>query len=117
VDIPANVLIPAAAGILGALAGSIAPVIVSLLQQRGEHRRERLRLAVQLAVEENKMILEQIKMQPGNYTVLPMSAQIVYFVDVLDLVARGKEITPDVVAGISQRALSIVTPSRTTPQR
>jgi hypothetical protein len=116
VGIPANILIPAAAGIIGAVVGSISPVVVGLLQQRGEHRRERIRLAVQLAIEADKQTLEQIKTQQGTATdtfiVPPLAVNVVYFAGVLDLLAGGKEITRERVTAINAKAESVATPEQ-----
>jgi hypothetical protein len=54
-------MVSAGAALLGAFLGSIVPGIVALTNARVETQRERLRLAVQLALAEHEHLMEQAR--------------------------------------------------------
>src|SRR5579863_7534514 len=91
--ISVNVLVPAAAALAGALIGSLAPIVVGLIQSRAEHKRERMRLVTQLAIEDHKAAIELVKLNRRG-AIPPLSTYVAYHADVLALVAAGKSITP-----------------------
>lgn len=82
-----QIWLPAAAALAGALIGSIAPVVVGLLNAHAEARRERLRLAVQLAIEEHQRMMELAKhrLSTGKSTdIAPLSAILGYHAQLLE---------------------------------
>jgi len=105
-----SVWVPAIAALLGALIGSIAPIVVGIIQSQAEHRRERLRLATQLAIEDYKDKIEharRIAQASGgrrSVGVSPISALLTYHVDVLELLAKGKQIAPADFVALRKRA-------------
>ncbi len=89
-----NVLVPALAALAGALVGSLAPIVVGIIQSRAEHRRERMRLAVTLAIDDQRGAIQLMKVT-GTDSIPPLSTYVAYHADMLALVATGKSITPE----------------------
>lgn len=94
-----NVLVPAVAALFGALIGSIAPIIVGIVQARSEMRQERMRLSTQLGIEDHKTMqeLRAIRIANGKSDggVAPLSSFVAYHADILDFIAQGKSLTPE----------------------
>ena len=91
-----NVLLPAITGLLGALIGSLGSIVTSLVQCRAEHRRERIRLAVQLTIEQHR-IWADVDKANGRESQAPVLTLLSYF-DTLSEMAAGREISPDLLA-------------------
>ncbi len=66
---------------------------LGIIQSRSESRRERVRLAAQLAIEDHKVAFEMAKLM-GRGEVPPLSMYLVYHAELLKLVASGAEVTP-----------------------
>lgn len=90
-----NVLFPAIAGLLGALIGSLGSVVTSLFQSRAEHRRERVRLAVQLTIEQHR-IWADVDKTKGGESQAPVLTLLSYF-DTLSELTSGRTISPDIL--------------------
>jgi hypothetical protein len=108
-----NVLVPAIAALAGALIGSLGPMVVGVVQSRAEHKRERMRLATQLGIEDNRVAMERAKLVPGRYEIPPLSLYVVYHADMLKLVAKGKTITPGDIAKARKRSRALVDATET----
>jgi hypothetical protein len=83
-----NVWIPTPSALAGALIGSVSPVVVGLLNARAESRRERLRLAVQMAIEDHKHMMDEARAKAKSGVTVgvpPISAVLAYHVEVRDL--------------------------------
>jgi hypothetical protein len=96
--IPEAVWVPAVSALSGALIGSISPVVAGLLNSRAEARRERLRLAVQLALYDHKHLMEdaRVKAKAGaRVGVPPVSAVLAYHAEVLETFEASGELTPE----------------------
>jgi hypothetical protein len=106
-EIPMNVLVPAVAALAGAFVGSLGPMVVGIIQSRAEHRRERMRLAAQLAIEDHRAAIEFVKLQ-GRGSIQPLSTYVAYHADVLALVATGKSITPEDVVRLRVRSRAVI---------
>ena len=91
-----NVLLPAITGLLGALIGSLGSIVTSLFQSRAEHRRERVRLAVQLAIEQHRIWADVDKVKGGE-SQAPVLTLLSYF-DMLAEMTSGRTISPDILA-------------------
>jgi hypothetical protein len=92
-----NVLVPAVAALTGALIGSVAPVVVGLINARAESRRERLRLAVQMAIEDHQHMMGEARRKAGTGTrvgVPPISAVLAYHVEVLEQLQKAGSLEP-----------------------
>ena len=103
-----NVWVPAASALAGVLAGSLTPIVVGLLNARSESRRERLRLAVQMALDENKAMMDQarVKAESTGFTVgvPPISATLAYHAEVLELLERAGRLEPEDLVALRARA-------------
>jgi hypothetical protein len=106
-SIPMSVLVPALAALAGAFIGSLAPMVVGIIQSRSEQRRERMRLAVQLAVEDHHAAIELVKLNRRG-SIPPLSTYVAYHADVLALVARGKPITPEDIVATRERSRAVM---------
>jgi hypothetical protein len=102
-----SVLVPAIAALAGAFIGSLGPLVIGVIQSRAEHKRERLRLATQLAVEDHKMAVEMVKLNRRG-GVPPLSVYVAYHADLLAVLATGKLITPEDVAGARERSRAVL---------
>jgi hypothetical protein len=91
-------LISAGSAVLGAFFGSIAPSVVAYLNSAAETRRERMRLAVQLALAEHKHLMAQnqvIANRTGqSVPVVPIAATFIYHMQLLDLTEKSLEVKP-----------------------
>jgi hypothetical protein len=105
-EIPMNVLVPAFAALAGALIGSLAPVVVGIIQSRAEHKRERMRLAATLAIDDQRAAIEIVKLN-GHGSIPPLSTFVAYHADVLALVAAGKSITPKDMIELRKRGRAV----------
>jgi hypothetical protein len=91
-----NVLLPAITGLLGALIGSLGSIVTSLFQSRVEHRRERVRLAVQLTIEQHR-IWADVDKAKGSESQAPVLTLLSNF-DMLSEMTSGHTISPDMLA-------------------
>jgi len=78
-------IITAAAALVGALIGGGAAVATSYVQANAETRRQRTRVAAELAVAERRLLLDT-----GARTLAPISAYVHLFTGLLELQERGK---------------------------
>lgn len=100
--IQTDVLFPALTGLAGVIIGSIGSVFRDLWQSRAEHRRERMRLAVQLAVEQHRMWMEVGKTRPIQTP--PLLITLLLQADLLADLASDREVTPERLARLHARS-------------
>jgi hypothetical protein len=103
-----NVWLPVVSALGGALIGSLAPITVGLLNSHAEARRERLRLAVQLALEDYKHLradaVEAARRTGKLAGVSPIAAVFAYHADVLNTFNKKGELTPEDLVQLNKRA-------------
>lgn len=103
-----NIWIPAVSALVGALIGSVSPVIVGVVNARAESRRERLRLAVQMAIEDHKHLMALAREKASKYRqeigVPPISAVLAYHVEVLEAFERAGTLEPADFVALRERA-------------
>lgn len=88
----ASVISPLVSGVfalLGALVGSIGSAIATGFQLRSQRRQDRLRLAVEAAIEDHKIAIEIAKHNDGAQ-VAPLSGYIHYHARVFELLESGE---------------------------
>jgi len=100
VDAPSvNVWLPAAAALAGAAVAQISPVIVAMLNARAETRRDLLRQAVAVAIEDHKQLIEHAQRHARatgqSVEVPPLSAIVGYHVEILKYYQRKGRIDLD----------------------
>jgi hypothetical protein len=105
--IPMSVLVPAVAALAGAFVGSLGPLLVGIIQSRAEHRRERMRLAATLAIDDQRAAIELVKLSRRG-SIPPLSTYVAYHADVLALVATGKSITPEDMVRVRERSRAVM---------
>lgn len=81
--------IPFLSALFGAIIGSLASVLIVIVQTRSERRRDRTRLAVQAAIEDYKRAVEMAKDSQREQIFQPLSSYIHYHSRVLDLLEKG----------------------------
>jgi hypothetical protein len=106
--VPMNVLVPAIAALAGALIGSLAPIVVGIMQSQAEQRRERMRLATQLAIEDNRVAMQRAQLQPGRHSIPPLSLYVLYHADMLELLSTGRAVTPEDVRRVRERSRAVM---------
>jgi len=103
-----NVWIPVLAALAGALIGSVSPVVVGLVNARAESRRERLRLAVQMAIKDHKDLMavarEKAQKLGVGIAVPPISAVLAYHVEILEAFERAGTLEPADLTAVGARA-------------
>ena len=102
-----NILVPTIAALVGALVGSISPIVVGLLNARAESRRERLRMAVRVAIEDYQHMttMAQAKANAGTaVNIPPISAVLAYHVEIMELLHVGGNLEPRDLVALRDRA-------------
>jgi hypothetical protein len=98
-------IIAAGAALLGALVGAIAPIVVGLVSSKAETRRERLRIAMQLALADDKTMMAEAKVvadrQRTPISVPPIAITFIYHLRMLDLTDKPSRIGADDVVTLS----------------
>lgn len=102
-----SVWVPVIAALAGGLIGSIAPVLVGILQARAEQRRELVRLATQLAVEEKKAAIAFLHGTNASGSVSPIALNLVYLLGLLKLLDRRESISPAALAELQDQTLKL----------
>jgi hypothetical protein len=100
------------AALAGALLGSLATIAVGVINGRAEGRRERLRLATQLAIEEHKHLVEEGQKHANagrNVGVAPISSMVAYHMALLERLKDGAELSPEEFIELRNRNLAIFT--------
>jgi hypothetical protein len=97
--VSSEIWLPVASALGGALIGSIAPVVVGWIQTRAEARRERLRLAVQLGIEDHKHLFGRAEALSTTHKrrvgVPPLSAIVQYHMSVLLILSKHEALKPN----------------------
>jgi hypothetical protein len=93
------------AGLLGALIGAGASVAGIVVQARSQAKRDRIKEAIALALEDWKMRFEVIKERGGK--ALPLAVFIHYHTKLIEYAERG-ELTPDAIRTLSQEQDQLV---------
>lgn len=100
-----KVLFPAVTALAGVLIGAGVSIFRDVWQSRAEHRRERMRLAVQLAIEQHRMWMEIGKTSPIETP--PLLITFLSQVDLLTDIANDREITPERLAQLHARSRTL----------
>jgi hypothetical protein len=100
-----SVWVPVIAALAGGLVASIAPIVVGLIQSGAEHQRELVRLATQLAIEEQKAAIETAKMMSRPASISPIAMNFVYHLGLLRFVEKGSVSPADMEALQAQSSL------------
>ena len=92
----------AIAALAGAAIGAVASIGATWVQQRHQTRRERLKIATDLALADFNHTVDRLKGQPGGGPLLPIASYVAYHLDALDALAAGR-FDADEVARIEER--------------
>lgn len=88
-----EIYIPLASGFVGALIGALASIITMLIQAKTQDRRERLRHAADLALEDYKLQLELANKSGKSVSIPPVVLFLHYHIELMELMEKGK-VTP-----------------------
>jgi len=97
-----SVYVPLFSGLVGAIVGAAGSVATVWLQLRSQDRRERLRQATTLALEEFKVHIDLAASGKGPPGVMPISVLSHFYAEVLAALDRG-DLTVETMKGIQQR--------------
>jgi hypothetical protein len=92
-----NAVYVALVGLAGALIGSLSSIVVMLIQSRVTERRERIRQAMTLALEDLKL---QVAHAPPGTAVFPISIYLYHQMQVLKAIEEN-DLTPDRLRSIA----------------
>jgi hypothetical protein len=97
-----NTYLPLVTGFGGAILGSLSTVATVFIQLRSQDRRERLRQATSLALEEFKVHIDLAKSDKGRPGVMPISVLCHFHAEVLAALDRG-DLSVETMRGIQER--------------
>lgn len=84
-----EVIIPLVAGLIGTFLGSLASISTMWFQQRGESRRERLKIASELAMEDYKNMMAIAKANGRATKLFPISTFQHFHYEILTALDEG----------------------------
>ena len=93
---------PFLAALFGPIIGSLTSVFIVVVQTRSERRRDRIRLAVQAAIEDHKRLFEMAEKTGTDQIIQPLSSYIHYHARILDLLEKG-HLTVDALREINKQ--------------
>ena len=70
--IESNILVPLLAGLVGAIVGALSSVLTIWIQQNGQSRRDKMRIASELAKSQYEFTYEHLKDNSGGKFILPL---------------------------------------------
>ena len=97
-----EVYIPLVSGLVGALIGALASIITIWIQSRTQDRRERLRHAAELALEDYKLQLELANKSGKSVSIPPVVIFLHYHSELMELMEKGK-VNPENLKKLAER--------------
>jgi len=83
--------------LLGVIVGAAASLLGPYLQQRQQDRRDQLRMAVDIGLQDYKQDIELARSRPaGSHLIAPVELYVNHHARMFDAIAKG-ELTPDKV--------------------
>ena len=93
------------AALVGAAIGGFSPLVVTHLQQRAQDKRERMKMAVDLALADQARRIELATRAGGAVAIPPIAAYVMTQFEMLEAMANGS-LTPEEIAEITARNLA-----------
>jgi len=93
--------VPLISGFVGALIGAAASIVTILIQSRIHDRRERWRMAVNIALEDYKLHIGTLTKSGQPATFLPLVTYLHYYLALMELIEKGT-VTAESVAKLSR---------------
>jgi len=103
----ANVLIPLIAGFTGTIIGALSSVTTILIQQKSQSKRDKIKLACEMAKEDQKFLYETIKKEGLKGSLMPVSVFQHYHFEILSALEEGT-LTEDKIIKISAENKKLV---------
>jgi hypothetical protein len=97
----------ALAALIGAAVGAAGSFGVMWIQQRQQTKRERLKIAADLALADYNVQVDLAKRRGQPSRLPPISAFVMYHAEYLDELAKG-EITPEIVQRLNKRQEQLI---------
>ena len=85
-----EIYVPLASGLAGAVIGALASIAAMWIQARTQDRRERLRHAADLALEDYKFQLDLATKSGKKVSIPPVVLFLHYHIELMDLMEKGK---------------------------
>ncbi|HFD33056.1 MAG TPA: hypothetical protein ENJ28_10190 [Gammaproteobacteria bacterium] len=86
----ANVLIPLIAGLAGAILGALSSIVVILIQQKAQSKRDRLKLACEMAAQDRKHGIELAQANGSNAKAMPVVVFQHFHLEIIKAMESGK---------------------------
>ena len=99
-----EVYIPLLSALAGAIIGSLSSIVSVYVQGRLQNRRERTKLALEVAIQDQKHMLTQAK---AGEKIYPLSVWAYYHWKLIDLIDRNK-LTPDSMKKLQQQLMEML---------
>jgi len=103
---PADVWIPVLSALAGALIGSLASIITTLVRSRADARLAMAKMAVKAAIHDHNGLREIALARGGPYKLAPLSASIYYHRQIMDVLDRNK-LTPESLKRVQKRVTKL----------
>lgn len=97
-----SVLIPLISGLIGSIIGATASILAIYIQQTQQTKRERIKLACEMALAERNTQIEITMKNNKSAKVQPISLYQHYHIEILDALAKG-DLTPEKIKLIKER--------------
>jgi hypothetical protein len=95
-------LVPLLSGFAGAVIGAGTSVLTVMLQTRKDDRREKVRLAVEIAKIDHQFAIDMVKMTGRPANVMPLPIYIAYYTDLLTAIGEDS-LTPEQAVKIREK--------------
>ena len=82
--------LPIITGFLGAIIGAAASVVTIYLQNSAQNKRDRIKLASELAIEDFKLALKMAETSGKPHTVLPIAVYVHFHTKLLEALDAGE---------------------------
>ncbi len=82
--------IPLLSGFIGALIGAFASIVTIIVQSRAQSRRERIRMAAQIAIEDLKMSIETASKSGKRASIQPPTVYLHYHMKLMELLENNR---------------------------
>lgn len=99
--------IPLLSGFFGALIGALASIVTIIVQSRSQNKRERIRMAAQMAIEELKMSIEIASKSGKRAFISSPTVYLHYHMKLMELI-ENDSLDPDTLRLLTEENREII---------
>ncbi|ANB20159.1 hypothetical protein Q4524_11820 [Alteromonas stellipolaris] len=103
----AKILIPLISGLIGAIIGALSSIITITIQQRSQSKRDKMKLASEMAENDRKFSLELAKEKGNAFSLPPVSVYQHFHYEILTALEKGN-IKPEDLKNISKKNRELI---------